>query len=221
MDLEEKIKNFCWRNSAIKVRGSEIPASDFISSFITLKTQKKIAEHFGITPYMVGTIVKRDFPELPTDTTTYKNKILYFFEYKECIKCKHILPYGKFSLDKQQSSNRQPKCKECQKTYYKDNREYVLEKNKKYHRDNPEVGRTAAAKRRASKLQRTPVWAELAEIKELYKNCPEGYHVDHIIPLQGDKVSGFHVLSNLQYLPAQENISKSNKYEVEVVKNNS
>lgn len=65
---------------------------------------------------------------------------------------------------------------------------------------------------RCVKLQRTTAWSELELIAEFYKNCPDGYHVDHVIPLQGELVSGLHVLANLQYLPASENCSKGNKF---------
>ena len=84
--------------------------------------------------------------------------------------------------------------------------------------NNSEEGRATvnaiSAKRRASKLQRTVGWTELKKIKDFYKLCPPGYHVDHIIPLQGKLVSGLHVLANLQYLPAAENLSKGNKFEL-------
>jgi hypothetical protein len=38
------------------------------------------------------------------------------------------------------------------------------------------------------------------------------WHVDHIIPLQGKKVSGLHTISNLQVIPAIINTRKSNKW---------
>lgn len=52
----------------------------------------------------------------------------------------------------------------------------------------------------------------LLKIRGIYNKCPEGYHVDHEIPLQGKLVCGLHVEDNLQYLTATENMKKGNKY---------
>jgi hypothetical protein len=74
-----------------------------------------------------------------------------------------------------------------------------------------------------SKLQATPKWLskeQLDEITEFYTLAQElawlnqdgkAFHVDHIIPLQGENVCGLHVPWNLQLLPANENKKKGNK----------
>jgi hypothetical protein len=48
------------------------------------------------------------------------------------------------------------------------------------------------------------------QMKEFYRNRPEGHDVDHIVPQNGKTVSGLHVLWNLHYLPTADNIRKSN-----------
>lgn len=57
----------------------------------------------------------------------------------------------------------------------------------------------------------TPPWADRRAISEFKLGTPPGYHMDHIVPLRGVNVCGLHVLENLQYLPAKENLSKNNK----------
>lgn len=58
----------------------------------------------------------------------------------------------------------------------------------------------------------TPSWADKELIKKFYENRPDGFHVDHIIPLRGEFVCGLHVIENLQYLPAEDNMAKSNNF---------
>ena len=71
------------------------------------------------------------------------------------------------------------------------------------------------ALRYARKKNRTPKWLtkeDMNKIKEIYNNRPNGYEVDHIIPLCSKNVSGLHIPENLQYLKAEINRTKNNKF---------
>ena len=91
----------------------------------------------------------------------------------------------------------------------------------KWDRLNP--GRTNAAKtkNRLERLLRVPAWLTeddkwmIEQAYELAKLRTEMFgfqwHVDHIIPLKGKKVSGLHVPTNLQVIPWQENLRKGSR----------
>lgn len=71
----------------------------------------------------------------------------------------------------------------------------------------------------AKKLRRIPLWADMELIEQFYTEARKMteatgilHHVDHIVPLQGQQVSGLHVHTNLRVVPYKDNLSKGNKW---------
>ena len=104
---------------------------------------------------------------------------------------------------------------------YLRNRESRLLQKKEYRQSNKgKINALVAARKKVIK-QRTPKWVskeELWLIKEAYelaalrtKLFGFSWHVDHVLPLQGETLSGLHVPTNLQVIPWLDNIQKKNK----------
>jgi len=60
----------------------------------------------------------------------------------------------------------------------------------------------------ARRRDQTPADADVWQMQQIYLHCPDGYEVDHVIPISR---GGLHHQDNLQYLPTLENRRKGNK----------
>jgi hypothetical protein len=159
---------------------------------------------------------------------------------KMCSSCLKLLPTQDFYPSKVNKGGLTGKCKVCDNVAshvrYSLNKESSIQRTKAYkaeHRDETRAdcrkywllnkAKYAAntAKYRGMKRNATPTWLtkdQLDEIENFYwlsndltKVSGEVYHVDHIVPIQGKTVCGLHVPWNLQILPADLNIAKSNR----------
>lgn len=155
---------------------------------------------------------------------------------KTCTKCKIEQSKDCFQKDKSRHDSLQPWCKNCisisnkkdyrqnkearsttKKAYGKKNRSQINAYEREYYANNPGKSAAKDAKYKAAKLNATPPWLteeRIKEIEEFYANCPNGYEVDHIVPLQGKTVRGLHVPWNLQYLTVSDNRTKNNRIEL-------
>lgn len=197
MNIEEYyIKNYPWSSNKFTYKYIEYDRQDFVLLCIELWTLKNVADFLEGNRRALGHKIYKEFPEL-TDRcvgTPLGYKFLTLLDLKKCPTCTRILIKNQDFPSMQSSKDGyHALCKKC---------ETLRNTTKKL-----------------KKLQRTPSWANKEKITKFYIKCPKDHHVDHIIPLQGEKVSGLHVVENLQYLTASENLSKSNKFDVE--KNNS
>jgi len=102
------------------------------------------------------------------------------------------------------------------------NKDRLSEYNKQWWSNNKDKRAAYEGKRRAAELQRTPAWDPDAHLiiakyqlaAMLTKASGIEHHVDHIIPLQGKKVSGLHTFANLRVIPGSDNVKKSNSFTV-------
>lgn len=154
----------------------------------------------------------------------------------QCSKCQLVKDSSHFYSNSNKKTGHDCYCKSCRKelrktVYYKPeeetkrslkwaskNPDKKREINNSWGKKNRHITNANAAKYRSCKLQATPKWANLFFIQEAYalaklRSIMTGFewHVDHVIPLQGKNVCGLHVEYNLQVIPKQMNLEKSNK----------
>lgn len=98
-------------------------------------------------------------------------------------------------------------------------RHLYREASKRHRERHPDAKAAETGLRRKRAQHATPAWADRKAIKGLYllarqktKETGVPWHVDHVIPLRGQFVSGLHVESNLQLLPAAQNMRKRNRF---------
>ncbi len=151
---------------------------------------------------------------------------------KPCTKCYRVKDLTDFHKTSHTKDGRQSWCIVCVNAkntkWRKDNPDKLRAKESKYYQDHKVSISTRTrlwrkthwkqqaaycAKSKSARLLRVPDWADLKAIRAFYSNCPDEMVVDHMIPLQGKKVSGLHVLSNLQYLTRDQNATKFNRYQ--------
>ena len=145
---------------------------------------------------------------------------------KTCTKCKEKKDLSEYYADKRNKDGRQARCKLCHnleaKEHYQNNKEEIKRSFKQWRKENRGKSNSIKAKYRAAKAQRTPNWLTCDQLEyirneylmavKLEAITGDKYHVDHVVPLQGNDVSGLHVPWNLQILEAKDNLSKSNKH---------
>lgn len=141
-----------------------------------------------------------------------------------CVKCNKTFKNSQgLSMHKKYCGREKPvfKCKQCGKekeVSYHSTNQYCshrcaqiasrIIKDEKWYKRKRAVANEAWIRYNVRLKDQTPVGADRKLIQKIYEDCPEGYEVDHIIPVSK---GGLHHQDNLQYLTKKQNRSKGNK----------
>lgn len=203
-----------------------IYARDLIQAILSNNSISKSAEELGFSYKAVNTAIERFFiplfGKLHGGQESWNFRLMHFIEHKKCSSCFKVLSYTEYHKDAWNTRGINSTCKDCR--VLENALQYKKESTKEAHQrsyiKNKGIIKARNAAYRAARSYREVPWANKIALALIYKNCPEGYHVDHIIPLKGELVSGLHVPENLQYLSALDNIIKSNSFDLDKFNNN-
>ena len=203
----------------------EILARNLLDAILRTDTVHKAAEYLETTYKVLNTCIERNLVSalgnLNGGRETWNFKLGHLIKIKRCSSCKVIKPYDDYHIDNHTPRGINNECKSCRVvsnaiSYKKEN---VQDSHKRSYEKNKSAIKSRNAQYRADRLLRHPSWADLASIALIYKNCPDGCHVDHEIPLKGKLVSGLHIESNLQWLSAADNLAKGNSFDIDKFNN--
>ncbi len=161
-------------------------------------------------------MMKKAFPlvSLAGGEQTWHYYFLSLIDYKYCGSCSTIKCFSDFANNKLNTLGIASHCKVCRNKAQEGSYDKYFDSHQKSYAKNYGKIRERQNHYRGERTLRIPSWSQTELIAEFYGKCPEGYQVDHVIPLRGELVSGLHVIDNLQYLTVLENSRKSNKYEI-------
>ena len=161
---------------------------------------------------------------------------------KTCTKCGETKPLSNFGI---RNNKPLTICRQCVATYhaayraarkekfsayhgarYLANPQKVAQRNKRWSDANKEKVLAKTRRYQAAKANAVPVWADdewnsfvFAEAYQLAELRAQStgfkWEVDHVLPLRGKRVSGFHVAENIQVIPQLTNRRKSNSYDTD------
>jgi hypothetical protein len=190
---------------------------EWLASVRKPKVPKATRISLGIIKSKIYTIQNKDRLR---QERVMKTIALEAYGYKRCFVCSKELALSMFTKKKRTRKDKtfyygyNHECKKCKLL---SNKEYM---KKPGNKEKDTLRKAAMTKRnRVAK----PKWLsaeQMKEIHEIYKdmrtrNRVAGkieYHVDHVVPLNGETVCGLHVPWNLEVVKAKDNIAKSNAY---------
>jgi hypothetical protein len=192
-----------------------IPISEFCDAVLTLETINNIAEFYEIGRIVVRNRLKEYLPCYPQlnciGNRTLRLALLEQVGKACCTICNQIKELENFSKTNVNTKGIRYTCKECSKEtrdvqYHREYCKAHYSKNKAYYYNKKQ--------RRRVKVQSQTTLFGQEGLADFYNNRPKGVHIDHIVPINHPLVSGLHNIFNLQYLTPEENLRKSNYFEV-------